>query len=288
MYGLKGETDPSQFVKILSEVKVPVFVPKTGVKVATTDSEAKQMAEAVEDDIDAHMRSIQSQLPTPASLAGYRMKPIDFEKDDDTNFHVAFITACSNLRARNYKVKEVNRHQTKFIAGKIIPAIATTTALVTGLVCIELYKLIQKKPLEAFRNTYANLALPLVAMSEPMPPQRSKAELKEGEWKWSLWDRIDINIGDVPLGDFLEWFKDKYGLEITMLSHGSSMLYYDFGMGVKKKVKERLAMPVSKVAEMVGKGPIPEREKFLVLEACVQNEEGNEVEIPFLRFRFRK
>ena len=85
------------------------------------------------DDDDAVCGDIIKSLPSPSSLAGYRMVPAEFEKDDDANHHVDFITACSNLRARNYKIGEADRHKTKQIAGKIIPAIATTTAMVTGL-----------------------------------------------------------------------------------------------------------------------------------------------------------
>ena len=53
-----------------------------------------------------------------------RIYPIEFEKDDDTNSHIDFITAASNLRARLYGINEVSRLKTKGIAGKIIPALA--------------------------------------------------------------------------------------------------------------------------------------------------------------------
>ena len=68
--------------------------------------------------------------------------PVEFEKDDDANFHIDFIHAAANLRARNYRVHECDQQKTKMIAGKIIPAIATTTAMITGCVTAEIYKFV--------------------------------------------------------------------------------------------------------------------------------------------------
>lgn len=80
------------------------------------------------------------------------------------------MTACSNLRARNYKIKEAARHKIKIIAGKIIPAIATTTAMIVGAIGMEIYKHLFNKKIEHRRNGFMNLAIPLFVFSEPMVP----------------------------------------------------------------------------------------------------------------------
>lgn len=58
----------------------------------------------------------------------------------------------------------------KIIAGKIIPAIATTTAMVVGAVGMEIVKYLLKKEQSKFVNLTANLALPLWIMNDPLPP----------------------------------------------------------------------------------------------------------------------
>jgi len=270
-YGLKGERDPALFKKTVEAMQIPEFKPKSGVKIQINENDPVAQGSNDDEDVDAIVQS----LPSPSSLAGFRLAPVDFEKDDDSNHHIDFITAASNLRARNYSITEADRHKTKLIAGKIIPAIATTTALAVGLVCLELYKLIDKKEkLEDYKNGFVNLALPFFGFSEPI----AAAKQKYGETEWTLWDRFELQ-NNPTLKDLLDFFKNEHKLEVTMVSQGVSMLWSSFVP--PKKAAERMNMRMSELVENVSKKPIPPHVKNLLVEVMCNDEDDEDVEVPY-------
>lgn len=259
-YGIAGSRDIGAIKTAIGDVMVPEFTPQKGVKIQVNENEANNADAGVDVD-DEYINRVASELPTPADLGAFRTMPIEFEKDDDDNFHMDYITACSNLRATNYSIEVADRHNTKLIAGKIIPAIATTTAMVTGFVCIELYKLLQGKKIDAYKNAFANLALPFFAFSEPIEaPARKYKDIA-----WTLWSRIDIDEGDISLEKFLAHFQDKYQLEVSMISCGVSILYSAF-MTSKKKLEERLPMKMSELACSIAKMQLAPKQKYLIFE----------------------
>jgi len=226
---------------------------------------------------------LKNSIPTAKSLGGISISPIEFEKDDDSNFHMDFIVAASNLRASNYQIQHATFHQSKLIAGKIIPAIATTTSLVSGLIALEIMKLVQGHTnTELYKNGFANLALPFVTFSEPMPAPVQKYY----DTEWTLWDRLEVQgdtgDGEMTLQQFLDYFKEKHRLEIAMLSQGVAMIYSFFMQAAKRK--ERLAMSMSQVVELVGRKQIPPYVNALVLELCCNDTDGEDVDVPYVKY----
>lgn len=287
MFGIKGRTDEEYFVEVLQNVIVPDFTPKEGVKIAANEAEAKE-SETAAPPPEADLDQILDGLPKPNSLAGFKLNPIEFDKDLDD--HMLFVTACSNLRALNYSIPTEDTHRSRAIAGRIIPAIATTTALVTGLICLELYKVIgtpQKElKIDAYKNGFVNLAIPFMTLSEPTPPAKTTAVVKGKEWNWTAWDSLDMNVGDITLEEFIQHFETEYNLDVSMISHGVSILFSFFAN--KKKLAERMKMKMSEVVESVTKKELPANQLFITFEIIANDlDSDEEVELPYVKFRFR-
>merc|ERR1719418_238880 len=285
IYGIKGTKDKEEIKSILKKVHVPEFQAKSGVKIAVTDAEAQAQSDASVSDATI-IDDILKELPESSTLKsnGVRITPLEFEKDDDSNGHIDFIVACSNLRATNYSIPTADRLKSKGIAGRIIPAIATTTSLVAGLVSLELYKFVQghTNP-EKYKNGFANLALPFFAFSEPLLAKKEKYY----ETEWTLWDRFEVNGrkadgSEMTLQELMDFFQNEHKLEITMLSQGVSMLYSFFMQAVKRQ--ERMKMPVSEVVKSVSKKDIDPWVRALVFELCCNDTEGEDVEVPYVKY----
>lgn len=277
VYGLPQERDRDVIVKLISEVSVPEFKPRSGVVIAVTDAGLQNdNGDGVDQD---RVNRILSDLSNLGKL-NFKVSPLEFEKDDDNNLHMSFIVAASNLRATNYKIQPADRHQSKLIAGKIIPAIATVTSVVSGFATLEIYKIAQGfNTLDRFKNTFMNLALPFMTFSEPLQPTK----LTYYDNDWTLWDRFEVK-GEMTLSQFLDYFKNEHQLEITMLSQGVCMLYSFFMP--KTKCQERMGLNMTEVVKKVSKKKLDPRVKALVFEICANDKDGNDVEVPYVRYTF--
>ena len=135
----------------------------------------------------------------------------EFEKDDDTNFHIDFIYSCANWRASNYVLDQMDWITTKLKAGRIIPALSTTTSAIAGLQTLEMIKILNDSKLEEIRNANLNLAVPSLMVSEPGPPK--KVTLKAG-LDVSVWDIWTLQFSmDATLRDLINAIDKKYELE---------------------------------------------------------------------------
>lgn len=145
---------------------------------------------------------------------------LTFDKDDQ--LAVEFVTAAANIRAASFGIPLHSLFEAKGIAGNIVHAVATTNAIIAGLIVIEAIKVLQNDA-NSYRMTYC-LEHPsrkmLLMPVEPFEPNKSCYVCSETPLL------LEVNTYCSKLRDFVEKIvKAKLGMSFPSIMHGSSLLY---------------------------------------------------------------
>jgi len=93
--------------------------------------------------------------------------------DKDTPAHLDFVTACANIRMYIFNIQQKSRFEVKSMAGNIIPAIATTNAVIAGCIVMEAIKILNKqmdKCKTVYLRTHPNPRKRILVTESLVPP----------------------------------------------------------------------------------------------------------------------
>uniref|UniRef100_A0A6C0H836 Ubiquitin-activating enzyme E1 C-terminal domain-containing protein n=1 Tax=viral metagenome TaxID=1070528 RepID=A0A6C0H836_9ZZZZ len=152
--------------------------------------------------------------------------------DKENKKHVEWIMYIANIRELNYNIKLSDFYITKGIAGKIIPAIPTTTAIVSGLIIIEVLKYLHnikitnintpKNILYEYKSNFINLAMPIIIDSIPINSQI----IKINNMEINIWHKFIFNK-DVFLNEFKKYYDDLFNIHIMIILFDNEPIFIE-------------------------------------------------------------
>ena len=240
-YSLKTREMRAELARQAAMVKVPRFVPseekareiakevesasKTTPNKAPIESEMDEKPQMIEEESNQErIRKVREAIKD-SGVEAAQIVPQDFEKDTDLNNHVNVIHAFTCLRAANYSLDPMDWMTVKIKAGRIVPALATTTACIAALQTVELVKIIKGNQVADQKNSFMNLAVPSLTMSEPGEPRVTKINEKMTVSVWSRWEVPCAR--EKTLRDIVKMFEFEYGVRVKNIFHGTQSLYLD-------------------------------------------------------------
>ena len=193
----------------------------------------------------------------------------EFDKDNDSKGHVQFLYAFTNLRADNYNIDKCDISKVKMVAGNIIPAIASTTAAIVGIVAMQLYVLKSTENIRYLRNCFLNLANNIYSfenvrkaknITEENNNENSKEKYKYIPKIFSNWDYLIIK-GSLTINKFIDYIKQEYNVNIIKIFSNNKILF-----NKEKKQDELLEQKIEDVYNNISSIKLFENKKFLMLE----------------------
>lgn len=160
---------------------------------------------------------------------------IEFEKDDDELRHVDWITLCANIRNTQYNIPHTNVYETRKIAGGIIPAMITTTSLISGFQILEYIKILKlyskdkylkwekQKPhddIDKYKNRFVNLN---TNYCDGVNPNFIKRFKLDEEKYLSAWTNLYVNSTNVDI--MIKQIESDTGKKVDFMTWGDQTLF---------------------------------------------------------------
>lgn len=155
---------------------------------------------------------------------------ITFDKDDDDTLD--FVTATANLRANIFGIQQKSKFDTKQMAGNIIPAIATTNAMIAGLCVLQGFK-VMKEEYGRTRMIFVDRGNMVAQPSDPPNPECGVCSL--------AMLRVKVDFERATLKDLVENVLKQelgYGEEMTLLSEAGLVYDPDLEDNLEKKLTD--------------------------------------------------
>jgi len=299
VFNIPEVKDREEVRRRAAAIPIPAYVFK-GTKIKLDDEKKEESKEEAPADVSDEDRKVIDEIRKyidSLDLSKFKkLNAAEFEKDNDENHHIDWITAATNLRCYNYHIKQTTRANCRLVAGRIIPAIATTTAMITGFVGLEVFKYIKGVDLSAYRGATVNLGTNVFCVEQLPDPRRKKTgfdpetymqctAIPEG---FTVWDKVEIRKPGLTLGQFIEEFKAvHHGAIITnLVTLNGKILYNDIG-----DAKEIAAAKVTPLIDLYTKqeGPVfPANRRYIQLVAAgLEDTEGNTAVCPIIVYYFK-
>ena len=289
--------DDEEIKKIISGIKIEKYIPKSignskqyNIEAKLTKKEWQIKKKQITEKINNYKKEINIYFDSIEQKVNSDMIKIEeFDKDNDT--HIEFLYAFTNLRAENYNIEKCDISKVKMISGKIVPAIASTTSAIVGIVALQLYVLKETEDIKYLRNCYFDFATNIICFENVRKCKyitEDNYKLKEDEKKYKLipdkftiWDYFIINES-LSIKQFIEYMKKKYNIEITSIFSGEINLYLKniSKDGIWNKKIEDIYNELSEIK-------LFENKKYLMLEI---SGEFNDylVKSPSIKYNFKK
>jgi ubiquitin-activating enzyme E1 len=161
---------------------------------------------------------------------------INFNKDDDELNHVDWLVTISNLRNLQYSIPLTDKYETRKIAGKIIPALITTTSIIAGYQIMEFIKIVSMNlitksnevnmdeiDITKFTNVYLNTGINFYSY---VTPSRVIKKVVNGSMnEISVWDKIEIPKLITNVQHILDIIQRKILSKVEFITWKSNIIY---------------------------------------------------------------